>query len=97
MWLPIYLVVIKNKAKYINLEVISRNDVDKYTLRNWSYYQLQEFIKYKANKNGITVRFVKLPLSSEGLDNKSDELIAKDIANATEFISEKKIKAEETV
>ena len=88
---------IKNKAKYINLEVISRNDVDKYTLRNWSYYQLQEFIKYKANKNGITVRFVKMPLGSEGLDNKSDELIAKDIANATEFISEKKIKAEETI
>ncbi|MDY5771428.1 MAG: hypothetical protein SPJ95_06180, partial [Anaerovoracaceae bacterium] len=76
---------------------ISRNDVDKYTLRNWSYYQLQEFIKYKANKNGITVRFVKMPSSSEDLDNKSDELIAKEIANATEFISEKKIKAEETI
>ena len=43
------------------------------------------------------MRFVKMPLGSEGLDNKSDELIAKEIANATEFISEKKIKAEETI
>ena len=38
-----------------------------------------------------------MPLSAEGLDNTSDELIAKEIANATEFISEKKIKAGETV
>lgn len=40
------------------------------------------------------MRFVKVPLDSEGLENKSDELIAKEIANATEFISEKKLKTE---
>lgn len=43
------------------------------------------------------MRFVKMPSDTEGIEAKTDELIAKEIANATDFISEKKIKAEETV
>lgn len=53
---------LKNKAKYINLECldgISQNDLrNNYLLANWSYYQLQQYIKYKAEKYGIVVRFV---------------------------------------
>lgn len=53
---------LKHKAKYINLECldgISQNDLrNNYLLANWSYYQLQQFIKYKAEKYGIVVRFV---------------------------------------
>ena len=50
---------VKNKAKYINIEDLSnigKNIKNRFILRNWSYYQLQEFIIYKANKYGITVR-----------------------------------------
>lgn len=53
---------LKNKAKYINLEClngISQNDLrNNYLLANWSYYQLQQYIKYKAEKYGIVVRFI---------------------------------------
>ena len=53
---------LKHKAKYINLECldgISQNDLrNNYLLANWSYYQLQQYIKYKAEKYGIVVRFV---------------------------------------
>ena len=47
---------IKNKAKYINVEDLTGFDSSKYILRNWSYYQLQEFITYKAKNVGIEVR-----------------------------------------
>lgn len=47
---------IENKAKYINIEDLSGFDSSKFILRNWSYYQLQEFITYKANNVGIKVR-----------------------------------------
>ena len=47
---------IKNKAKYINLENLKGFDKNKTILRNWSYYQLQGFITYKADKYGIVVR-----------------------------------------
>lgn len=47
---------IKNKAKYINLENLKGFDKDKTILRNWSYFQLQQFITYKADKYGIIVR-----------------------------------------
>ena len=53
---------LKHKAKYINLECldgIGQNDLrNNYLLANWSYYQLQQYIKYKAEKYGITVRFI---------------------------------------
>lgn len=50
---------LKNKAKYINIEDLSGvtkgKNVNKF-LKGWSYYQLQSFIIYKANKYGIEVR-----------------------------------------
>lgn len=47
---------LKNKAKYINIENLEGFDANNYLLSNWSYYQLQQYITYKAKKNGITVR-----------------------------------------
>lgn len=53
---------LQNKAKYINLEDLSsfnKNQLrDGFLLANWSYYQLQQYIKYKAEKYGIVVRFI---------------------------------------
>ena len=50
---------------------------------------LQEYIKYKAEKNGITVRFVKLKDEVS-----SDKEAAKKLAEATEFLSEKAVEKE---
>nr|DAI32097.1 MAG TPA: endonuclease [Caudoviricetes sp.] len=47
---------IKNKAQYINIEDLSGFDSSQFVLRNWSYFELQQFIEYKANKYGIIVR-----------------------------------------
>ena len=47
---------IKNKAKYINVEDLSGFDSSQFILRNWSFYELQQFITYKASKYGIEVR-----------------------------------------
>jgi IS605 OrfB family transposase len=49
---------IKNKAKYINMEDLSGFDSSEFILRNWSYYQLQQYITYKADKYGIEVRYI---------------------------------------
>lgn len=53
---------LQNKAKYINLEDLSsfgKNQLrSSFLLANWSYYQLQQYIKYKAEKYGIIVRFI---------------------------------------
>ena len=60
---------LKNKAKYINLECLDGFDKDdkkkNYLLANWSYYQLQQYIKYKAEKYGIVVRFVNPAYTSQ--------------------------------
>lgn len=49
---------VKNKAKYINVEDLSGFDSSQFILRNWSFYELQQFITYKASKYGIEVRKV---------------------------------------
>lgn len=47
---------VKNKAKYINVEDLSGFNSSEFIRRNWSYYELQQFITYKASKYGIEVR-----------------------------------------
>ena len=47
---------VKNQAKYINVEDLSGFDSSQFILRNWSFYELQQFITYKASKYGIEVR-----------------------------------------
>ena len=49
---------VKHNAKYINMEDLEGYDSNKFILRNWSYYQLQQYITYKAGIYGIEVRKV---------------------------------------
>jgi len=59
---------LKYKAKYINVEDLSgfgNRDTNQWVLRNWSYYELQQYITYKAQKYGIEVRKVKPYLTSQ--------------------------------
>ena len=46
----------ENNAKYINIEDLSGFNSNQFILRNWSFYELQQFITYKAAKYGIEVR-----------------------------------------
>lgn len=56
---------LENHAKYINLENLKGIDTDQTILRNWSYFELQSFIKYKAAMNGIVVQFVEPAYTSQ--------------------------------
>lgn len=52
---------LENKAKYINMENISKFSKSKKKslfLEDWSYFELQNFIEYKAKEYGIIVRYV---------------------------------------
>jgi len=52
---------LKNNAKYINmlnLSNMNKSEKSQFVLRNWSYYELQTMVLYKAKKEGIEVRFV---------------------------------------
>lgn len=47
---------LKHHAKYINIENLNGYDTSQFILRNWSYYKLQQYITYKAERYGIVVR-----------------------------------------
>lgn len=47
---------LKHNAKYINMENLKGYDTSRFILRNWSYYKLQQYITYKADRYGIVVR-----------------------------------------
>lgn len=47
---------VANKAKYINLEDLTGQKNENRILESWSYYELQQFVTYKAQKYGIEVR-----------------------------------------
>lgn len=52
---------ISKNAKYIKLEDLkgySNRDRSNFCLRNWSYYELQTMIEYKAQREGIDVLYV---------------------------------------
>lgn len=57
---------IKNNAKYINIEDLTGiNKKDKILGERWKYYTLQQDIKYKAEKHGITVRKINAEYTSQ--------------------------------
>lgn len=56
---------LKNKAKYINIEDLSDNNFEDKLLSIWGYYQLQQFITYKAEKVGIIVRKINPNFTSQ--------------------------------
>jgi IS605 OrfB family transposase len=67
---------LQNNAKYINMEALDirlRGGVDheaedkkmKFYLRNWSFFELQSMIQYKAEREGIIIRFVEPAYTSQ--------------------------------
>lgn len=48
----------KNKCEYINLEKLTKDGFGDSVLRNWSYFELQKMIEYKAKREGIEVRYI---------------------------------------
>ena len=59
---------LKYNAKYINLEDLSgfsSEDRSNFVLRNWSYYELQQMIEYKAKKHSIEVRYIDPAYTSQ--------------------------------
>jgi IS605 OrfB family transposase len=57
---------LKNNAGIINMEELKFNKLKhKSLLRNWSYYQLQTMIEYKAKREGIAVYYVDASYTSQ--------------------------------
>jgi putative transposase len=58
---------IKNKAGTIHLENLSGfgKRSNNFILRNWSYFELQTMIKYKAAKEGIVIKFIAPEYTSQ--------------------------------
>lgn len=77
---------LSKNAKYINLEVRNSKDLDNYMLRNWNYFMFKTFLAYKAEKNGLEVRYVILPSESS---KESDEGVVQMLAHASQFVNEK--------
>ncbi|HFL2423746.1 TPA: RNA-guided endonuclease TnpB family protein [Clostridioides difficile] len=55
----------KNKCEYIHLEKLTKDGFGDRLLRNWSYYELQEMVKYKADRIGIKVKYVNPAYTSQ--------------------------------
>ena len=55
----------KNQCEYINMEKLTKDGFNNVILRNWSYYQLQQYIEYKAEREGIKVRYIDPAYTSQ--------------------------------
>ena len=55
----------KHKCEYINMEKLTKDGFDNAILRNWSYYELQNMVEYKADRIGIKVRYVNPAYTSQ--------------------------------
>ena len=55
----------KNQCEYINMEKLTKDGFNNKILRNWSYYQLQQYIEYKAEREGIKVRYIDPTYTSQ--------------------------------
>ena len=55
----------KHKCEYIHLEKLTKDGFDNTILRNWSYYELQQMIEYKADRLGIKVRYINPAFTSQ--------------------------------
>jgi len=55
----------KNKCEYINLEKLTKEGFGDSILRNWSYFELQKMIEYKAKRESIEVRYIDPHFTSQ--------------------------------
>lgn len=55
----------KHKCEYINMEKLDKDGFPDAVLRNWSYFQLREMVKYKAEREGIELRLVDPAYTSQ--------------------------------
>lgn len=69
--LMVVKMAVRNHVQTIIFEKITKDDFENNPtmLRNWSYYQLQEYVKYKAKKYGIDV----LEYSTKSKKGKAEE------------------------
>ena len=55
----------KHKCEFINMENLTKEGFSNSILRNWSYYELQSMVEYKADRIGIKVRYVNPAYTSQ--------------------------------
>ena len=55
----------KYKCQYINMEKLTKDGFNDSILRNWSYYELQSMVEYKADRVGIKVRHINPAYTSQ--------------------------------
>ena len=55
----------KHQCEYIHLEKLTKDGFNNIILRNWSYYQLQQYSEYKAEREGIQVRYIDPSYTSQ--------------------------------
>lgn len=54
-----------HKCESINLEKLTKNGFPNMILSKWSYYELQNMIEYKAEREGISVKYVDPAYTSQ--------------------------------
>lgn len=55
----------KHKCEFIHLEKLESKGMDNKILGSWGYYELQNMIEYKAEREGIEVRYVNPAYTSQ--------------------------------
>lgn len=55
----------EHNCEYINLEKLTKDGFPDMILSKWSYYELQNMIEYKADREGIKIRYIDPAYTSQ--------------------------------